>query len=83
MYTYLPYYLILWDCWDVYYNIYMEKRYSFMSSLYFRENKNRYVFSFLSALIDMDILSTVEMDFMLVGHTGNQVRVKLKLSFAF
>ena len=43
----------------------------------FRENKNRYVFSFLSALIDMDILSTVELDFMLVGHTGNQVGVTL------
>ena len=39
----------------------------------FRENKNRYVFSFLAALVDMQIVASVEIDFMLVGHTGNQV----------
>ena len=39
----------------------------------FRENKNRYVFSFLAALVDMQIVASVEIVFMLVGHTGNQV----------
>jgi hypothetical protein len=41
--------------------------------LTFRENKNIYVFSFLSALVELDILSTVGLDFMEPGHTGNQV----------
>ena len=41
--------------------------------LWFRENKNIYVFSFLSALVGLDIFSTVGLDFMEPGHTGNQV----------
>ena len=38
-----------------------------------RENKNRFVFSFLSALVELQIFTSVTMDFMLVGHTGNAV----------
>lgn len=35
-----------------------------------RENKNRYVFSFLSSLVQLEVFSSVTMDFLLVGHTG-------------
>ena len=35
-----------------------------------RENKNRYVFSFLSALVQLGVFSSITMDFLLVGHTG-------------
>ena len=35
-----------------------------------RENKNRYVFSFLSALVELGIFHEVTMDFLIVGHTG-------------
>ena len=35
-----------------------------------RENKNRYVFTFLSALVELGVFSTITMDFLLVGHTG-------------
>ena len=35
-----------------------------------RENKNRYVFTFLSALVQLGVFSSISMDFLLVGHTG-------------
>ena len=35
------------------------------------ENKNRYVFSFISALVDLGIFADASMDFLLVGHTGD------------
>ena len=38
-----------------------------------RENKNMYLFSFLSALVQLDVFVDITVDFMLVGHTGNQV----------
>ena len=37
-----------------------------------RENKNVLVFSFLSALVQLNIFQEVTMEFLLVGHTGNQ-----------
>ena len=37
-----------------------------------RENKNRYLFSFLSALVELEVFSEITMDFLLVGHTGNK-----------
>jgi hypothetical protein len=33
--------------------------------------------SFLSVLVELEIFSEVTLDFMLVGHTGNQVREAL------
>ena len=47
-----------------------------------RENKNRYVFSFLSALVDLGIFHEVTMDFLLVGHTGILVFETVELSNA-
>ena len=41
--------------------------------LIFRENKNQYLMSFLSVLVDLQIFREIYLDFMLVGHTGNQV----------
>ena len=38
-----------------------------------RENKNRYVFGYLAALIELQIFTEITIDFMLVGHTGNNV----------
>ena len=38
-----------------------------------RENKNRFVFSFLAALVELRVFTEITMDFMLVGHTGNSV----------
>ena len=38
----------------------------------FRENKNMYLFAFLSALVELDVFVDITVDFMLVGHTGNQ-----------
>ena len=37
-----------------------------------RENKNVLVFSFLAALVQLHIFQEVTMEFLLVGHTGNQ-----------
>ena len=43
-------------------------------SLYFRrENKNRYLFAFLCALVKLDIFEQVTCNYLLVGHTGNEV----------
>ena len=49
------------------------------SIVVFRENKNQYLMSFLSVLVELEIFSEVTLDFMLVGHTGNQVRDVLGL----
>ena len=38
-----------------------------------RENKNMYLFAFLSALVELNVFVDISVDFMLVGHTGNQV----------
>ena len=38
-----------------------------------RENKNRFVLSYLAALVQSDVLSEVNLTFLLVGHTGNEV----------
>ena len=35
-----------------------------------RENKNRFVFTFLSALVELEIFCEITMDFLIVGHTG-------------
>ena len=37
-----------------------------------RENKNRYVFTFLSALVELGVFRSISMDFLLVGHTGKK-----------
>ena len=37
-----------------------------------KENKNRYVFSFLDILVRQKIFREVYQDFLIVGHTGNQ-----------
>ena len=38
----------------------------------YRENKNRFVLSFLAALVQHNILSEVNVTFLLVGHTVRQ-----------
>ena len=38
-----------------------------------RENKNRYVFSFLAKLVKLGIFDEATIDFLIVGHTGNEV----------
>ena len=38
-----------------------------------RENKNRYVFSLLAALIELNVFEEISCNFLLVGHTGNEV----------
>ena len=35
-----------------------------------RENKNRFVFSWLAALVGSDIFNEVTVDFLVKGHTG-------------
>ena len=39
----------------------------------YRENKNRFVLSFLAALVQQNILSEVNVTFLLVGHTVGPV----------
>ena len=34
-----------------------------------RENKNRFVLSFLAALVQLDVVTEVNLTFLLVGHT--------------
>ena len=41
-----------------------------------RENKNRFVFSFLSSLVQLGVFSSITMDFLLVGHTGIKTQYK-------
>ena len=38
-----------------------------------RENKNQFLFSFCSGLVGEGVFTEITVDFMLVGHTGNQV----------
>ena len=38
-----------------------------------RENKNRYLFSFLFALVKLDVFEAVTCNFLIVGHNGNEV----------
>ena len=38
-----------------------------------RENKNRYLFSFLSVLLELRIFEEITFDYLIVGHTGNEV----------
>ena len=38
-----------------------------------RENKNKYLFSFLYSLVHLDICKEVIISFLIVGHTGNPV----------
>jgi hypothetical protein len=38
-----------------------------------KENKNRYLFSFLTALLEKNIFIEITCNYLLVGHTGNQV----------
>ena len=37
---------------------------------FFRENKNRFLLSFLHALVDLRVFDEVTLDFLLPGHTG-------------
>ena len=39
----------------------------------FRENKNKYVLAYMSYLIKCNLFARIEMSFMLVGHTHNDV----------
>ena len=38
-----------------------------------RENKNRFLFSFLSALVQLKVFEEISVNFLIVGHTGNEV----------
>jgi hypothetical protein len=40
-----------------------------------RENKNRFVLSFLAALVQLDILCEINVTFLLVGHTVSYLSV--------
>ena len=46
---------------------------NFLSDNCWRENKNRYLFSFLSALVELDVFEEISVNFLIVGHTGNEV----------
>ena len=37
-----------------------------------KENKNRYLFSFLASLVELNIFEEISIDCLLVGHTGNE-----------
>ena len=39
----------------------------------YRENKNRYLFAFLDHLVELGIFEEATIDFLIVGHTGNEV----------
>ena len=39
----------------------------------FRENKNQYVFAYLASLVDLNVFNSVTVDFLVKGHTGNEV----------
>ena len=41
--------------------------------MHFRENKNKFVLSYLASLIHEGVFSQVIVTFLLKGHTGNQV----------
>lgn len=41
-----------------------------------RENKNRYVFTYLAALVELGIFSEITMDFLVVGHTGKNTHTQ-------
>ena len=38
-----------------------------------KENKNRYLFSFLSCLLELHIFDEITCDYLMVGHTGNEI----------
>lgn len=38
-----------------------------------KENKNRYIFAFMAALVKKGVFAEVDIDFLVVGHTGNEV----------
>lgn len=38
-----------------------------------RENKNKYLFSFLACLVDLKVFEEITVDYLIVGHTGNEV----------
>ena len=37
----------------------------------YRENKNRFMFAFLHALVELDVFCEIQVNFLMVGHTGN------------
>ena len=37
-----------------------------------KENKNRYLFSFLASLLELNIFEEITCNYLLVGHTGNE-----------
>ena len=37
------------------------------------ENKNRYLFSFLASLVTLNVFEEITVNYLLVGHTGNEV----------
>ena len=39
-----------------------------------KENKNRFVFSFLASLLELKIFEEISCNYLMVGHTGNEVR---------
>ena len=41
--------------------------------LHIRENKNKYVLTYLASLVRQNVFSKVTLTFLLKGHTGNQV----------
>lgn len=38
-----------------------------------KENKNKYLFSFLASLLELKISTEISCDYLMVGHTGNEV----------
>ena len=38
-----------------------------------KENKNRFLFSYLASLVELEIFDEVSLNYLLVGHTGNEV----------
>ena len=43
-----------------------------------KENKNRFLFSFLASLLELNIFQEISIDYLLVGHTGNEDRIYYK-----
>ena len=46
-----------------------------------KENKNRFLFSFLASLLQLNVFEEISCDYLMVGHTGNEVRYKMVYRF--
>ena len=50
-----------------------ENDYTLFCNFFFRENKNRFLFGYLSSLVDLNVVKDVTVSYLMVGHTGNCV----------